>query len=95
MRNAEFGIKFVNRRAIADRPYTVCGNQKAPLCKGSCPKGAEGLSVAGLRICKRSGASSANPSVSRKRLPPPFTQGRLCAFPRVAAHPLCAVTPAK
>ena len=37
--------------------------QKAPLCKGSCPEGAEGLEVAVLHIFKQSGASSAALSV--------------------------------
>ena len=45
-------------RAIADRPYR-CSNQKAPLCKGSCPEGAEGLEAASLHICIRSNTSSA------------------------------------
>ena len=33
--------------------------KKAPLCKRSCPEGAEGLKVAVMHICKRRGASGA------------------------------------
>ena len=61
--NALLGFSFAtvlmcSVRAIADRPYR-CSNQKAPLCKGSCPEGAEGLEAASLHICIRSNTSSA------------------------------------
>ena len=40
------------------------------------------------------GQAAPNPSVSRKRLPPPFTQGRLlAAAPASRRNRICAVTP--